>query len=144
LVATKADDLEKAKAFAKNPALKQAMQKSGVVGSPDISIQTTTWQDTAILTGSTIRSRTTFSVKDWAAWERNFIDGRSERMANGVVDRVYGHDGDDNTKVSLVTAITDTAKAFAYWKSGQLKQRRAAGGVIGEPKRFLFYVVKRY
>ena len=65
-------------------------------------------------------------------------------MANGVVDRVYGHDPDDNTKVSLVTAVTDTAKAFAYWKSDELKKRRAAGGVIGEPKRFLFYVVKRY
>ena len=26
----------------------------------------------------------------------------------------------------------------------ELEKRSAAGGVIGEPKRFLFYVVKRY
>src|SRR5687767_3655916 len=32
LVAVKTDDINKAKAFAKNPALKQAMQKGGVVG----------------------------------------------------------------------------------------------------------------
>jgi len=143
-VATKVDDMEKAKAFSKSPGLKQAMQKAGVGGAPTISFLTATWQDTATLSGSMLRSRTNFSVKDWAAWEKNFIDGRQERIANGIVDRAYGHDPADNTKVELVTAVTDTAKAFAYYKSDELKKRRAAGGVMGEPKRFLFYVVKRY
>ncbi|MGB8190650.1 MAG: hypothetical protein WCF67_01970 [Chitinophagaceae bacterium] len=143
-VATKVDDMEKAKAFAKSPDLKQAMRQSGVVGAPAISFVTTTWQDTVMLSPSTLRSRTTFSVKDWAAWEKNFVDGKQERIANGIVDRSYGHEADDNKKVSLVTAVTDTAKAFAYYKSDELKKRRAAGGVISEPKRFLFYVVKRY
>ena len=144
LVATKVDDMAKAKDFAKNPGLKEAMQKSGVVGAPTFTFVTTTWQDTAMLPGTTLRSRTTFTVKDWATWEKNFLDGKAERMANGIVDRSYGHDPDDNTKVSLVTAVTDTAKAFAYYKSDALKKRRADGGVITEPKRLLFYVVKRY
>lgn len=144
LVATRVDDIEKAKAFAKSPNLKQAMQKSGVVGTPEFSLFTATWQDTSILSGSTLRSRTTFSVKDWAAWEKNFVDGKPERIANGILDRTYGHDADDDKKVSLVTAVMDTAKAFAYYKSDELKKRREAGGVISEPKRFLFYVVKRY
>jgi len=143
-VVTKVDDIEKAKAFAKSADLKQAMKKSGVIGTPEISLQTTTWQDTGMLNNSNVRSRTSFSVKDWATWEKNFIDGRAERIANGIVDRAYGHDADDNNKVSLVTAVTDTAKAFQYYKSDELKKRREAGGVIGEPKRFLFYVVKRY
>lgn len=144
LVATKVDDMEKAKAFAKSADLKKAMQNSGVVGAPSVSFITATWQDTAMLAGSTLRSRTNFTVKDWAAWEKNFVDGRSERMANGIVDRVYGHDPDNDKKVELVTAITDTAKAFAYYKSPELKKRREAGGVMGEPKRFLFYIAKRY
>ena len=58
--------------------------------------------------------------------------------------RVVGHDADDNKKVSLVTAVMDTAKARAYWKSDMLKKRREAGGVLTEPKRFLFRVVHRY
>ena len=144
IVVTKVDDMAKAKAFANNPDLKKAMQKSGVVGTPTFTFITNTWQDTAMLSGSTLRSRTTFTVKDWAAWEKNFIDGRQERIANGIVDRAYGHDPDDNNKVSLVTAVMDTAKAFVYYKSDALKKRRADGGVIGEPKRVLFYVVKRY
>ena len=91
-----------------------------------------------------IRSRSTFSVKDWDAWQKNFQDGKQERLDNGITDRVIGHDADDNKKVSLVTAVIDTAKAFAYYKSDALKKRREAGGVIGEPKRFLFRVVQRY
>ena len=58
--------------------------------------------------------------------------------------RAYGHDVDDDHKVELVTAIMDTAKAAAYWKSDMLKKRRVAGGVIGEPDRFVFRVVARY
>jgi hypothetical protein len=143
LVVTKADDMDKAKAFAKDPSLKKAMEKGGVTGAPTISFITTTWQDTATV-GSTIRSRTSFTVKDWDTWKKTFEDGKQERLDNGITDRAYGHDADDNKKVSLVTAVIDTAKAFAYYKSDALKKRREAGGVIGEPKRFLYQVVKKY
>src|SRR6476660_6570779 len=36
MVAMKADDLAKAKAFSKNPTLKKAMQKGGVKGAPTV------------------------------------------------------------------------------------------------------------
>ncbi len=142
-VTVKADDMAKAKAFAKDPSLKKAMQKGGVTGQPSISFITTTWQDTATIS-SKIRSRTTFMVKDWDAWQKSFEEGKQERIDNGIVVRAFGHDPDDNKKVSLVTAVTDTAKAFAYYKSDALKKRRAASGVIGEPKRFLYRIVQRY
>jgi hypothetical protein len=144
LVAMKADDMAKAKAFAKDPSLKKAMQQSGVTGTPTMSFFTAVWQDTSMLAPGTLRSRTTFSVKDWDAWFKNFQEGKQERMDNGISDRVIGHEADDNKKVTLVTAVLDTAKAFAYYKSDLLKKRREAGGVIGEPQRFLFHVVKRY
>ena len=143
-VATKVDDMDKAKAFAKSPDLKRAMQKSGVVGTPAFSFTISVWQDVSVLSGSTLRSRSNFKVKDWATWEKSFVDGRSIRTANGLADRAYGHEAGDSTKVYVVTAVLDSAKAFAYFKSDELKQRRAAGGVIGEPKRFLYNVVKRY
>lgn len=144
MVVVKADDIEKAKAFAKSPSLKSAMQKAGVTGAPTISFNTSTWQDTAMLAPGTIRSRTTFTVKDWDAWVKSFMEGKQERLDNGITDRVVGHDADDNKKVSLVTAVIDTTKAFAYYKSDALKKRREASGVVGEPQRFLFHVVKRY
>jgi hypothetical protein len=143
LIALKPDDMEKAKAFVKDPSLKKAMQKGGVIGAPTISFVTTVWQDTGVVS-SPIRSRTTFAVKDWDAWLKSFEEGKQERIDNGITVRAVGHDPEDNKKVALVTAIIDTAKAHAYWKSDMLKKRREAGGVIGEPKRFLFEVAQRY
>lgn len=143
LVAVKVDDMDKAKAFAKDPSLKKAMQKGGVTGAPTINFVTMVFQDTATVS-SRIRSRTTFTVKDWDTWQKAFQEGKQERMDNGLIDRAYGHDVDDNKKVVVVVAITDTARAQAYWKSDGLKQRMAASGVIGAPVRFIYNVVQRY
>ncbi|MDO6430861.1 hypothetical protein Q4E93_09685 [Flavitalea sp. BT771] len=143
LVAVKVDDMAKTKAFAKDPNLKKAMQKGGVIGTPLFSFVTMTFQDTAAVS-SDLRSRTTFTVKDWGAWQKAFEEGKQERIDNGITVRAFGHDADDDKKVELVTALLDTAKAYAYYKSDMLKKRRAAGGVIGEPERFLFRVVQRY
>jgi hypothetical protein len=143
LVAVKADDMAKAKTFAKSASLKQAMQKGGVVGTPKINYHTTYYQDTAQLS-TNLRSMLTMTVKDKDAWQKTFDDGQQERMDAGIITRVVGTDPDDNKKITLVTAITDTAKANTYWKSDALKKRREAGGVIGTPERFRFNVVKRY
>jgi hypothetical protein len=143
LVAVKVDDTTKAKAFAKDPGLKKAMQKGGVMGMPTFTLTTMTFEDTATIS-SDLRSRTTFTVKDWAAWQKAFEEARQERLDNGIAVRAYGHNSDNDKKVALVTAIMDTAKAFAYYKSDILKKRRAESGVIGEPERFLYRVVQRY
>ena len=143
LVAVKLDDLTKGKAFAKSPQLKQAMQKSGVMGAPMMNFTTMTYLDSGTIS-SDLRSRTTFTVKDWDKWQRGFDSTRQMRMDNGIMDRGYGHDADDNHKVTVVVAIMDTAKAFAFWKSDQLKKAQAAGGVVGPVNRFLYRVVKRY
>jgi hypothetical protein len=143
MIALKVDDTAKAKAFGKDPGLKKAMQKCGVIGMPTIALNTMVFQDTVSLS-TDLRSRTTFMVKDWAAWQKAFEDGKQERLDNGIAVRAYGHLLGNDKKVVLVTAVMDTAKAFAYYKSDALKKRREASGVIGEPDRFLYRVVKRY
>lgn len=143
LVSVKVDDMAKAKAFAKDPGLKKAMQKGGVTGAPTINFVTITFQDTAAA-ASDLRSRTTFTVKDWDAWQKGFEEGKQERLDNGIAVRAFGHDADNDKKVVLVTVVLDTAKAFAYYKSDMLKKRREASGVISEPERFLYRVVQRY
>jgi len=143
LVAVKVDDVAKAKAFAKDPSLKQAMQKGGVKGTPAFRYATMVFQDTANV-GPVPRSMATFTVKDWAAWEQKFLEGKQARLDNGITVRAYGYDPDDNKKVVVVTALLDTAKANAYWKSDAFKERVAASGVIGQPERFVFNVVQRY
>jgi hypothetical protein len=143
LVATKVDDIAKAKAFAKDPSLKQAMKKGGVVGTPSIELIQLVFQDTANI-GTDMRSRTSFTVKDFESWRKVFESHEQTRIDNGLTDRAYGHDVDDDHKVTLVVAINDTAKASAFWKSDLLKQQRAESGVTSEPKRFVYRVVQRY
>ena len=143
MVALKVDDTARAKAFAKDPGLKKAMQKGGVTGTPTMTLTTMVFQDTVTIS-TDLRARTTYMVKDWAAWEKAFKEGNQERMDNGIIVRAYGHNSDNDKKIVLVTAITDTAKAFAYYKSDAIKKRRAEGGVIGEPEPFLYRVVQRY
>ena len=145
LVALKADDVTKAKAFAKDPGLKAAMKKGGVTSAPSVSLVTMVFQDTATIS-SDIRSEATFKVKDWNAWQQAFEanDAKQERMDNGLTVRAYGHDADDDHKVTVVTAVVDSAKAYAYWKSDMLKKRREAAGVTGTTERFVFRIIQRY
>lgn len=143
MVALKIDDIAKAKSFAKNASLKQAMQKGGVVGTPMISFVTLVFQDTARL-NSDIRSLNTFTVKDWAAWKRSFESNKQLRMENGMQDRAYGYDVDDNHKVTLALAFIDTAKARAFQNSDLIKQKRTESGVVSKPQMFRYRVVKKY
>ncbi len=143
IVAVKADDLEKAKTFGKSSELKSAMQKGGVISKPVASMITFTYMDTAQIS-SNMRSMIIFNVKDWSTWEKEFINGAQERIDNGIVTRAYGHDAEVDNKIIVVTAIIDSAKAVAYWKSDMLKNRRVKGGVIGEPERFNYRMVQRY
>ncbi len=142
-VVLRVDDTAKAVAFGKDPGLKAAMKKGGVLGVPMMTLLTETWQDTAKIE-LTLRSRATYTVKDWDAWLKGFEDGKQERMDNGIMDRAVGHDLDDNKKVYVVTVLSDTAKAFAYYKSDALKKRMEASGVIGKPVRFFYRLVKHY
>ncbi len=143
VVAMKIDDTAKAIAFAKDPGLKKAMQKGGVIGTPSISFITEVFQDTANIS-TDLRSRASFTVQDWDIFQKAFEDGKQERLDNGITDRVLGYDMHNNKKISIVTAIADTAKAFAYYKSDVLKARVKASGATTEPDRFMYRIVKHY
>jgi hypothetical protein len=143
LVALKVDDTAKAKAFSKDPGLKQTMQKGGVIGAPNIALTTMVYQDTSQIS-TTLRASSMLTVKDWDTFLKNFKDGEQDRKDNGIVVRAYGHDASDNHKVRIVSALIDSAKAMAYYKSDAIKKRMADGGVVGQPTRFFFHVVQRY
>ena len=114
-----------------------------MIGAPTIMLNTVVYQDMST-NASDLRSMTTFTVKDWDAWRKSFESHRQTRLDNGLTDRAYGYDVDDNHKVTLVVAVNDTAKASAFWKSDLLKQQRAEGGVVGEVKRRVYHVVAKY
>lgn len=143
LVAIKADDMEKAKAFSKNAALQAALQKGFVTGTPKYNFISVVYQNMSPNLPD-LRAMTFFTVKDWNAWKNSFDSAKQTRIENGLTDRAYGHDVDDNRKVVLVVAVNDSAKAEAFWNSNLIKQRRAASGVVGDVERFIYRVVQKY
>ena len=143
LVAVKADDIAKAKAFGSSAELKARMKEHGVMGKPVMDFVINAYQDTAQV-NTDLRARTVVTVKDYDAWKTAFEGRRQDRLDAGLIDRMYGYDPDDNHKVTIVVAVTDTAKANAFWNSDKLKQDMEKGGVVGKPERFVFRVTKRY
>lgn len=139
VVVLKADEMKRAKEFASGADLKKLMKAAGVKGAPAFHFIITLWQDTA-KTDYPL-SLTTFEVKDEMKWRGAFDEGALERDKNGVLDRIVAREYEDGNKIVLLTALSDTAKAFGYFKSDALKKRREAGGVKGEPVRFVFKVV---
>lgn len=142
VVVLKADDMKKAKTFASGTDLKKLMQAAGVTGIPDFHFMIAVWQDTAKI-GYPL-SLNTFTVKDWDKWRNAFDEGIQERDNNGLLARIVAREYETDKKVVLITALSDTSKAFQYYKSDALRKRREAGGVKGEPVRFIFRVVHQY
>lgn len=143
MVAVKSDDMEKAKEFSKAAALQSALKKGFVTGKADYTFTRVVYQDMSP-NMSDLRAMTTFTVKDFNAWKNSFEGSRQVRLDNGLSDRAYGFEYDDSTKVVLVVAVNDSAKAEAFWNSDLIKQRRKESGVTGDVKRFVYRVVKKY
>ena len=143
MIALKADDVAKAKAFTKAASLQSALQKGFVTGTPKYNFTKVVYQDMSP-NMSDLRSMSFLTVKDWDAWKTSFEADRQIRTDNGLTDRAYGYDADDNHKVVVVVGINDSTKAAAFWNSDLIKQRRAASGVVGPVERFIYRIVQKY
>ena len=142
LVAVKADDVEKAKAFSKSPELKKAMDAGGVIGTPKIVVATVPILNTNAK--SDLRSISFITVKDWDNWKSHFEANKQARLESGLEDRGYGHDVDDNHKVVVVYSVLDSAKGRAFQKGPAMQRRLDSSGVVGAPDRFWYRVVQSY
>lgn len=143
LIAFKMPDTAQAKAFAASPELKAKMGKAGVVGAPSMTFYNVVMLDTTT-NSVTTRVIMTHKVKDWDAWKKEFDSHKQTRIDAGMVDRAVGYSIDDNHIVTIVLAITDMAKAKAFFQSADLKEKMAKAGVEGKPTSFFYKVVETY
>ena len=132
-VADKMDDYAKAQTFAKLPALKDAMMKAGVVGSPGFSYGEMVRADESPVE-TNLRVGVAHHVKDFAAWLKVFdAEGPATRAANGLIDRGLARSLVDSNMIYITFAVTDTAKARARVKSPELKKIMTDAGVDSPP-----------
>ncbi len=143
MVALKMDDVDKAKAMAATPELKDRMKKGGVTGPTSFDYLTSVMNDTTAIQ-QTIRLMVKHKVKDWDAWKKVFDDHKQARMDAGLTDRVVAYTVGDNHSVTLVFAVADMAKAKAFINSKDLKDKMKEGGVEGPPNFFFYRIVEKY
>ncbi|MFM6925311.1 MAG: hypothetical protein ACKOU7_07385 [Ferruginibacter sp.] len=128
-----AADINKAKAFAADPRLKDVMEKNGVTSKPDIGY----WHALRYNPDSKEKNWViiTHKVKDYDTWLKAYdAEGPSTRAANGLVDVVLARGIDDQGMVHIIFDITDMAKAKARINSPELKKIMMAAGVEGVPE----------
>jgi quinol monooxygenase YgiN len=132
-IALKASDVQKAKAFAADPRLKDVMEKNGVTSKPDIGYYHVIRYNADSKEKQWVL--VSHKVKDFDAWVKVFdAEGSATRAANGLVDVVLARGIDDPNLVHLVFDITDMAKAKARMSSPDLKKIMMGAGVEGAPK----------
>lgn len=142
LVATRMDDITKAKAFASSADLKTTMQKVGVVGAPSITFLHVQMNDTSV--NATTRVMIMHKVKDFDAWKKEFDAHKQARMDAGLMDRAVGYSFDDKNSVVVVCGVTDMKKAKDFMNSKDLKDKMTAAGVAGPPTIRFYTVAKKY
>jgi hypothetical protein len=132
LVVEKLSDVAKAKAFAADSKLKDAMAKGGVISKPDIEyfhvirFNSNTHEKQWVII--------THKVKDFDAWVKVYDgEGVATRASQGMVDIVLARGIDDPNLVHIVFDVTDLAKAKAAIFSEDKKKLMTSAGVIGVP-----------
>lgn len=143
LIGMKMDDVEKAKAFAAAPDLKDVMKKAGVTGPPVMDFLEAVLNDATNI-DQTIRLMIRAKVKDWDAWKKSYDSHIQKRIDAGLTDRVVAHTAGDNHNVTLVFAVADLEKAKAFLNSPDLKERMKESGVEGPPDIFFYTVAQKY
>lgn len=142
-VAMTMDDVNKAKAMAADPALKDVMKKAGVTGPPEIDYLHSVMNDTTAIQ-QTVRLMIRSRVKDFDAWKKSFDTHNQVRKDAGLTDRVVSYSVDDNHNITLAFAIADLDKAKTFLNSKELKERMDEAGVVGPPSIFFYRIVARY
>lgn len=128
----KAADIQKAKDFAANPALKADMQKAGVTNIPAfLYVDVVRFGETPIQKGRVIINH---KVKDYDAWLKAYdAEGKATREANGLIDRGISRDISDPNNIYVTFAVSDLVKAKARLADPAFKKLMTDAGVIGEP-----------
>lgn len=126
-------DVDKAKAFFGDKALKDKMKTAGIVGKPEIHI----WSNVDAkmdpakqgLSAAMIAAK----VKDFAAFKTAFDAGAQARTDAGIVGYGLSQDVDDKGTAYLYLQSEDPAKLKAYVTAKETKQAWKDAGVKGAP-----------
>ena len=143
IVLLKMEDANRAKKLTASQGMKDRMKEAGVTGTPTFHYLNVVMDDNSTIP-QTNRLLMTEKVKDWDAWKKEFDQNKQLRTDGGLIDRLIGHDINDNHQAAIIFAVTDMAKSKAFLQSPELKDKMEKAGVEGKPVAFYYNIVKMY
>lgn len=138
-IVLQAPDLDKAKAFAADPRLKDVMGKAGVVSKPDMQYWKVVRLSPENKKPGTARLQIVHKVKDYDAWLEGYeAEGAATRAANGMTEFALARSIDDPNLVHIAFTVSDMNKVKERLADPALKKIMMDAGVVGEPS-IIFY-----
>ncbi|HKU43751.1 MAG TPA: hypothetical protein VJR89_36580 [Polyangiales bacterium] len=127
-------DVDKAKAFLADPALKENQKKAGVVGKPTAQLSSASAAKMDPTKQGLSSALITAKVKDFDAFKTDFESASQARTDAGIEGYALSQDLDDKAVAYVYLQSSDPAKLKSYVEAKDTKAAWKTAGVVGQPK----------
>jgi hypothetical protein len=125
-------DVGRAKAFASSPDLAAIMKAAGIIGIPRVRLRHGDYTRGSSANYATM----TLAVRDYATALKAYAMDAADRKRAGLTDLAVLQLDDDPNNLLLMWAVSDVARATAFFDSPALAAHMAKNaGVVGSPER---------
>jgi hypothetical protein len=125
-------DVGRAKAFATSPDLAAAMKAAGIVGTPRVRFRHGEYNRVSAPNYATM----TLTVRDYETALKAYAMDAADRKGAGLTDLAVLQLDDDPNNLLILWAVSDVARATAFFDSPALAAHMAKNaGVVGPPER---------
>jgi len=125
-------DVGRAKVFASSPELAAVMKAAGVIGTPRLRFRHGAYHRGSAANYATM----TVTVRDYATAEKAYAMDAADRKGAGLTDLGLLQLDDDPNNILLLWAVSDVARATAFFDSPALAAHMTRNaGVVGPPER---------
>ena len=125
-------DVGRAKAFATSPNLAATMKAAGIIGTPRVRFRHGEYNRGSAANYATM----TLTVRDYETSLKAYAMDAADRKGAGLTDLAVLQLDDDPNDLLILWAVSDIARATAFFDSPALAAHMAKNaGVVGPPER---------
>ena len=125
-------DVGRAKAFATSPDLAATMKAAGIVGTPRLRFRHGDYERASAANYATM----TLTVRDYETALKAYAMDAADRNSASLTDLAVLQLDGDNNNLLILWAVSDVARATAFFDSPALAAHMAKNaGVVGPPER---------
>lgn len=123
-------DLAKAKAMVASPALRETMQKAGIIGTPDVHFRRGEFTQRDASSYLSLNCR----ISGIDTFRKGYAMDKADRKAASLTDLALLQNVDDENDLLLLWSVDDRARAEKFLKSPALAEHQVKNaGVVGPP-----------